>query len=356
MAIFLALISGKAYADEIVFKNGERLIGTFERMEGGKLIFKSQTIGEVTIDISQVKLINAEKLFNIHFQDGNILKSKIFKSEEDLFTVDGTDAAKGQTFEVSAVSAINPPVKPKVTWDGSIAAGYTSTHGNTFTEQANVALGVVIRSERTRLRLDSLYVLGRDEDDDTGDKKTHEENFSIGAKYDYFFTKKVFGYVSGSFKKDHIADLDYRTITGAGGGYQWIETGAMKFSTDAGLALLKEKYTNKVSKKVDDGEDSEDSFILVKEVTRSNKTSLQFGYNFDWKPYEKINFLSNMTYTPSVDDFSDYYLKFDAELRLAITNSIYNSFKFILDYDSEPGEDSSTTDTKYILGVGWDFF
>ena len=30
-------------------------------------------------------------------------------------------------------------------------------------------------------------------------------------------------------------------------------------------------------------------------------------------------------------------------------------FKFILDYDSTPGEDSASTDTDYILGLGWKF-
>ena len=45
----------------------------------------------------------------------------------------------------------------------------------------------------------------------------------------------------------------------------------------------------------------------------------------------------------------------DAELRAEITKSMFGSLKAILDYDSTPGEGVGTTDTKYILGVGWNF-
>ena len=84
--------------------------------------------------------------------------------------------------------------------------------------------------------------------------------------------------------------------------------------------------------------------------------SLQFGYHYLWKPIQNTLVLSNLSYTPAIDDFSDYFLTFDAELRISITKSFYSSFKYILDYDSEPGDDSGSTDTKYIIGLGRDFY
>lgn len=354
MVVLLFCIGGNARADEIVFKNGERLIGTIVRMESGKVVFASQLVGEVEVDLEQVESLSAESLMSLHIDDGTIIKSSGITANENGFIVKGAGVPEGQTLMLSAIKAINPRVVPDVTWKGNITAGYTITNGSSYNEQANVSLNVVRRSKKTRLRLDGIYLTGRDEDDDTGDKVTTEENFTIKAKYDYFFTQKLFGYLSGSFKKDHIADLDYRTITGTGLGYQWIEADWMKFSTDAGVALLKEKYTSKVPDPDDD--DGDDIVRLIDEVTRSDDISLQFGYNFDWLPHQKTNFLSNLTYTPAVDDFSDYFLTFDAELRLAVTSSFYSSFKFILDYDSEPGESSGTTDTKYIFGLGWNFF
>jgi hypothetical protein len=109
-----------------------------------------------------------------------------------------------------------------------------------------------------------------------------------------------------------------------------------------GLALLKKKYTSKINS--------------TSQVTRSDNFSLQFGYNYFWKPNQNMVVLSNLYYTRAIDDFSDYFLIFDAELRISITKSFYTSFKYILDYYSEPGDDSGSTDIKYIIGLGWDFY
>jgi len=117
--------------------------------------------------------------------------------------------------------------------------------------------------------------------------------------------------------------LDYRLITGSGLGYQWIDEEHMKFSTDAGLALLKEKYTSRVNDPTDNDEDEDGIFRQIKNVTRSDDLSLQLGYNYFWEPNQNTIVLSNMIYTPAVEDFSDYFLTFDAELRLAITKIFF---------------------------------
>ena len=93
----------------------------------------------------------------------------------------------------------------------------------------------------------------------------------------------------------------------------------------------------------------------MKDVSRRNDVILQSGYHFEWKPFSKIHYISNLTYNPSIDDWGDYNLTHDSEVRAFITSKIYSTFKFILDYDSHPGEDSASTDTDYILGLGWNF-
>ncbi len=308
-------------------------------MENAKVVFKSQLAGEVVVDLAQVKSLTTKSIMKLHLSDGSIVKSSDIKANESGFTIKGSEV---KSIALSNIKAINPRVIPNVVWKGNITAGFNSTNGNTYNEQANITINVLRRSKKTRLRFDGIYLAARDEDSSTGDKKTSEENFTLKSKYDYFFSRKIFGYLSGSFKKDHIADLDYRTIYGSGLGYQWIEEESLKFSTDAGLALLKEKYTSKING--------------TSQVTRSDDISLQFGYNYLWEPSQYTVILSNLSYTPAIDDFSDYFLTFDTELRISITKSFYTSFKYILDYDSEPGADSGSTDTKYIIGLGWDFY
>ena len=84
--------------------------------------------------------------------------------------------------------------------------------------------------------------------------------------------------------------------------------------------------------------------------------SLQLGYHLDCELNDKIIFMHNLVYLPSMEGkFSDYFMHTDAELRLSLTKSMFSSFKTILDYDSTPAEDIGSTDVKYILGLGWNF-
>jgi putative salt-induced outer membrane protein YdiY len=370
----LAILWGTGSADEVIFENGERLIGTFVRVEGKKLIFKSQIAGEISVDIAKIDEIHSEKLMEIILDDGTLLKGKTIKREEGTFTVQKEQEGSEQTFVKADLYEIYPSPRPRVKWSGNISAGFKSSHGSSFSEDTNVDWSVLLRTKKHRFRQSGWLVVERSEDSD-GDKVTTEENFTVLAIYDYFFTKKIFGYWSERFKKDHIDDLDYRITSAWGGGYQWMETDRLNFSTFAGLGYLQEKYDSRVSNPAYLGteppgiagfkyvqgrytgrlSDPITEKKWLKDISRRNDLILQSGYHFDWKPFTKIHYLSNLTYNPSINDWGDYNLTHDSEVRASITDKIYATFKFILDYDSDPGEDSASTDTDYILGLGVKF-
>ncbi len=334
-----------AKADVVVFKNGDKLTGKVIKMEGGKLTFKADLAGEIPLDVANIQTFSTDEPAQFLLQDGTVLKSKVQAAEAGRVTLTKTDLIQAQTLPISAVKAINPPVKPPVTWSGSITMGLTSTHGNTFLESANISGNVTRRTAQDRLRAYSTYLASRTRDENTGDKVTTEESFTLGGKYDYFISKKWYAFLNADYKKDHIADLDYRIIGGGGMGYQWIEEDNLKFATDAGVSELCEKYTKRVGT----------APPWEYEITKSSEFSVQLGYALEWIINEKFSFYHNMRYYPSFGSFSDYFLTTDAELRAAITKNMFGSLKAILDYDSTPGEGVGTTDTKYILGVGWKF-
>ena len=334
-----------AKADVVVFKNGDKLTGKVVKLEGGKLTFKADVAGEITLDLANINTFSTDEPAEFHLQDGTVLKSKVQPGEPGHVALEKTELIQAQTIPLIAVTSINPPVKPPVTWRGSVTVGMTSTHGNTFNESANVSSNVTRRTEKDRLRAFSTYLASRTRDDDTGDKVTTEESFTLGGKYDYFLSKKWYTFLNADYKKDHIADLDYRIIAGGGIGYQWIEQDNLKFATDFGVSELCEKYTKRVGT----------APPWEKEVTKSDEFSVQLGYGLEWVINDKFTFLHNLRYYPSFGDLSDYFLTTDAELRAAITKNMFGSLKAVLDYDSTPGQDVGATDTKYILGVGWNF-
>jgi len=330
-------------ADVILFKSGDRLTGKLVKLEKGKLIFEADELGSVTLDITRIQNFNTDASVELHLTDGTVIKSKVLPAEPGQFTIEKTRLLQVQSFALADLAAINPAGEPLLKWTGSLTIGLSSTHGNTFAESANVSSAAKRRSQKDRTGIYSSYLASRSRDPDNNKKKTTEESFVIGGKYDYFFTKKFYGYINGRLKKDHIADLDYRIIAGLGAGYQWVETEDMSFNTDAGFAQICEQFT---SRDPDSG---------ITETTGTDEASIQLGYSLDWKIAEKFTFLHQLTYYPSFSGLSDYFLTGSAELRAFITESLFSNFKVVLDYDSTPADGVDTTDIKYILGVGWNF-
>jgi len=335
LLVCLIVAAPALYADELVFKNGDRLTGKFDHVLEGKLVFKSDVVGTVTVDISKIRTFSTDAPIVIHLKDGNVLNQKVVGSEPEKFAIEGTETVKAQNFDIAAISSINPPPEPEPKWTGDISAGFTSIHGNTRTDAISASANLSKRTEKDRMHLTADYAKGEQEDPDTGKKKTTEDWWRTKAKYDYFFTKKVYGYLDGRYETDKIAELDRRVIVGGGGGYQWIESEDINFSTEAGLASLYEKFENQ---------------------TDSNaELSAQLGYHFDKKLFKSVKFIHDLTYYPSTEELSDYFLTSTGEIRAHFTDNMFLNFKAILDYDATPAMGAHKTDTKYIFGLGYSF-
>jgi putative salt-induced outer membrane protein YdiY len=124
-------------------------------------------------------------------------------------------------------------------------------------------------------------------------------------------------------------------IIGSGAGYQWIETEDLSFSTEFGLASLYEKFDN--------------------QTDSNSEVSFQAGYNFGKTLMKNVKFIHDLTYYPSTEEISDYFLTSTAELRAYFSSTMFTTFKVIFDYDATPAIGSHKTDTKYLLGVGYSF-
>jgi len=334
-AICLGLLAAVAQADELYLKNGDRLTGTLVRLTDGKLVFKADAAGEVTVGLADVLTLSTTGPAEVHLKDGTVVNQPIMAAEAGTFAIDTGTALRAQAFQLADLASMNPPPKPPVKWTGSISAGVTATSGNTSTEAVNANISVARRSEKDRTTASANYARGKQEDPDSGEERTTEDWWRAKAQYDYFFSKKFFGFINGSYEKDAIAELDRRVVVGGGAGYQWIESPRTNFSTSLGLASLYEKFDN--------------------ETDSNSELSAQAGYNFDHQLNNSVKFLHDLTYYPALEKFSDYYLTTTAELRASLTKSMFASFKTIFNYDATPAEGRSSTDVKYLFSVGMTF-
>lgn len=102
--VFLVLLScaglhaqaPKPDPDVVIFPNGEKVIGHFESFIGGTAKFKSDTLGEITIDLSKIQELHTSEKFAV------IAKNvQLAKGEHDGQIPRGTISVSNQTVEVN---------------------------------------------------------------------------------------------------------------------------------------------------------------------------------------------------------------------------------------------------------------
>lgn len=324
------LFGSSALADEVLFRNGDKLTGKIVSAEDGKLKIRSTVAGTVEVDMANVKTFSSEGPVALKLKDGTIIWQPVAAAEKPGEVAIQGGAVAAQTVPIDSIRTINQ----KDSWTGSVVAGGLITRGNSNTEAVNISADVTRRTDTGRLNLNGQYLFGRQEDPTTGEKSTSTDNWRLGAKYDYFFNEQLYAFGSFGVEKDRIANLDIRLTPAVGVGYQWIERKDFNVFTEAGLAYVYEDY---------EGQEA------------SENISLKLAYHVDKQLREGLTVFHNLTFYPSIESISDYYLLTDAGIRADLTDSFFTEFKVEFKYDSSPAENSSRSDLRYILGVGWSF-
>ena len=143
------------------------------------------------------------------------------------------------SFDLVSAKYLNPT--PDLTgqgirWSGNINAGASLTNGNSETRQLRFDAETIARALRQRYTVGGQFNRAEDRGRDT------LFNSRANAKYDYFFSKKWYGYSNVTLENDRFRDLRLRSTIGAGSGYQIFETPNINLSLEAGLNYVSEDY------------------------------------------------------------------------------------------------------------------
>ena len=334
IAIIICLFISPLYSDQVFLVNGDKLTGEIIALGEKKITFETTLIGQISINQEDIETIESDGKVELHLEDGTILNNQILKGANGKILVKDQNGETKQ-LNLTDITDINPPAPTKPKWKGNVSLGLESNNGNTNNNSISTAISVSKRREKDRILFNYELAKAETRNSTTKEMDKTEDWWKFKGKYDYFLSKKMYLFGEERYEVDKIAQLDRRMVTTGGAGYQFIESDDLNFNTEFGLASVYEKYT--------DGTDSE------------NELSLQLSYSYDQKIHEKVKLIHELTYNPQLESFSNYLLSTSAELRTFITASMFANAKATLDYDSTPAQSKGATDTKYILGIGWEF-
>ena len=327
-----ALLAGAAFADKVTLKSGSFLTGEAGLIQGGKLLFKSDDLGDIKIDIASIKSVDPAKDHIVQYLDNTVEKRILTVKDGELWSGDGK-------LDTANVKATDPEEE---TWHGNINVAFNAARGNTYASSAAVLANVNRRWEKDRLNVDLSYVYDENGKSGGPTEKT-DDRWEVEAKHDHFWFPAVYNYEDLKWERDVIQDLNARYRVGLGGGYQWLEnrsfesTGKWNFNQEFGVNWIKEEYDNN-----DDAK-------------KNGFCALRYGHHFGYIPKwaENIELFHTFEILPQVDEWEKFLAKADVGFTTKLIYDFDLVAKIEWEYNSKPANDRKKDDTRYIVGLGY---
>lgn len=322
----VALFPLQASADEIVVDNGVRLKGTVTGLSSDLVTVTSDYAEPIKVKTSRISGITTDNTLEIHMKNGEILKGNLKTGDDGVVTVEQGVGRGRVVVDVKNILAINPPpVKP---WSGSVVAAGNYQTGNTDRSAFRLGADAVRRSEKDRFSMRFLYDISEEKD------ALSSRSVYGALKYDYFFTKKLYGYLGVELLNDKFKDLNLRTVVGPGVGYQIWDEPIKALAVEAGLAYYSEDH--KIAK--------DKSWIAAR-----------LAANFRYKITDAIMFTNDLVLYPSLENVSDFNLRNEAAIATSLGAGWSLRLANILDYNNTPAVGKKSTDSNSLIGLQYAF-
>jgi len=329
VVVFATLMAAdSAGADEVVFKNGDRLSGTVTELDAGKLRITGSVACDVVVDFVTVETLTTDAPIEIELNDGSRLTRRARGAEPGTVTTEAGPATVARVIPLSRIRRINPP---KARWVASATAGGLVTRGNSETENFNIGIEGSRRTDKDRIGFSGGYYFGRQKNDN-GSSETNTDSWFAAGKYDYFVTRRIFPTAGIRIERDRIAELNLRLWPSAGVGIQWFESSDFNLSSEVGLSWVFEDFRN---------------------ADNAQHIASRLGYHVDRVAGAWLTLFHNFELLPSVEDFSDFDLNLDLGARTRVTSSLFTEFKVIWKFDTNPAPGAERSDQRYIVSLGW---
>ena len=329
ISVLVLSIPLPAMADEVYLKNGDLITGAIDTSEDGLLVVKTAYAEKIKVNWEEVVCITSDKEVTLLLKSNEKIAGRAVCPT--LGSVQLIDQETGGTrdFALTDIQTVNPPPPPPpVTYKALVNMGGALNSGNTRSKTFNSSGKFQVRSKKQRLYLEGKFNYGESEGEENA------RNWLTGAKYDYFWTEKLYSYLRPFAEYDKFQDLNLRFITAVGPGYQFIDTETASLFAELGPAYFYEDYKN--------GIDNE--YLAARWAA---------GVRYHILPQKLIFFHVHEFYYDLTSNEGSF-LRTEQGIRIALVKSFYLNFQANYSYKSDPPDGKKSSDTSLVLGIGYE--
>jgi len=321
-------LAGAAHAETIHLVNDDRLTGTIVGIKEGSLILDTEYAKQIKIAKKKIRYITSEKSLKIRFTSGEVIDGVVTAEPSGVMVLHSPTCASPVMLEWEKVAAISPTLPKKPKWSGDITLGANLKSGNSDKFGFSVGINAMRKAARHRITLGFLYNYAEDEG------TLSSRNAYGKIKYDYFFTAKLYGYLSTELLYDTFKDLNLRTVVGPGGGYQLWDDEIKTLAFEAGIAYFNEDLKN--------GPDN--SWVTGR-----------LAGNFRYKLADTVTFQEQLALYPSLEKLGEFTLRNEAAISSPLAFGWSLRLSNIIEHDSDPEPGIKKTDCDLVLGLLYGF-
>jgi hypothetical protein len=316
--------------DKLVLKRGDEITGEVKELNRGKLSYKTDDMGTLSIEWDKVAHLTSANYFDVENKLGVRFFGQLAASEEpgELLVI-LADTVRLNMMNIVAVSRIRASFWSRL--DGYVDIGLDFQKANA-NRQINGSAEVSYRGEKWAGKLNSTTYFQRQEDA-TG---TSRNDLSLRAAR--LFGNHWSALVFGSLEQNESIDLDLRQTIGAGAAREIIHTNKMTLSLLGTLAYANEDYSN--------------------DTGTTNTIQLPVAGEFDFFLFDspKTDISSELTLTPILNDLGRVRIDFNARLSYELISDFTVGFSFFDNFDSrQPSTGESSNDYGLTFSIGYTF-
>jgi len=328
LAVLLSAFAMPCVADTVVLDNGDRLTGTIARLESGKLVFNTKYAGDIKIDLGHIRNLQSEGTMTVVLSNGQRLYGKLSGDGAEV-TVQPTEQSAPEQEPLARVTDILPGVVTGREWkrSGHVNVGWSDATGNTEVSRLHADAEIVAQQGKNR------YTAGFSLNQATDHGTETESNVLAYAKYDRFFSPKLYGYGNTTFEHDRFKDIRLRTTLGLGSGYQWIASSRTNFSLEGGLDYVR---TNYYSAPID------------------QFPALRLAWKFDYYLVpEKLQFFQRTQTDVGLENLKKSFVRAQTGLRIPLTGNFIATAEYDVNWDGNPQPGTVSTDRIVLFSLGY---
>lgn len=291
IGLAMAGMTGFVLADELLLKSGEKLTGTVVSIKGGKMQFKSASLGTIEIERAKIKTFSTDGEVKVKDGKGVLRRGRAVASQDGIVKFEAvflsgeaginkspvTSFASGEELKIAEIAELNVVADDHTgVWTGDLDASLTGTRSNTNSNEVDVHARAESESDTGRLRLWGWYQYSIH--DKEGRDSITKNNYGGGAQYDFKLRDTMYLFVRGEALHDSIREVDRELRFAAGVGKTLYDMNGINFRGEIGAANTDTRYTDGTEKR------SEFSGYLAYYLKWRMTDKLYLDHEFTWYP------------------------------------------------------------------------